>query len=230
MTTSNGSVGFPSQLAQNPAYSASNVLQWIKLEQFHDYLVYKSENTVQITMSSTQPDVNAHRIVDNPPFGGHDLPHKPQSVAISQSFHPPLPLYGPIFVEAHPCPTPIPAPVVVKSVLHDIIKLAAPAPAPRKRQRQEVDLENMIDELRAGKTGPPDEPRRTMATSSVYLHLLNQTRCSLRCHAWSNTVLCPISPLHLDIPLKYRDRVISEICRTHVTKSSGFPEVYEAVG
>jgi hypothetical protein len=41
--------GLPSQLAQNPAYSALNVLEWIKLEKFNDYLVYKSENTVQNT-------------------------------------------------------------------------------------------------------------------------------------------------------------------------------------
>ncbi|KAJ7260592.1 hypothetical protein C8J57DRAFT_1232847 [Mycena rebaudengoi] len=37
-------IGLPSQLAQNLAYSASNVLEWIKLEKFNDYLVYKSEN------------------------------------------------------------------------------------------------------------------------------------------------------------------------------------------
>ncbi|KAJ7280447.1 hypothetical protein C8J57DRAFT_1220915 [Mycena rebaudengoi] len=128
----------------------SNVLEWIKLEQFHDYLVYKSKSTVQNTMPNTQPDLNAHRIADNPPFGGHNLAHEPQSVAISQSFHPPLPLNGPIFVEAHPCPTPIPAPVVVKSVLRDI-NLAAPTPAPQKRQRQEVDLKNVINEPRARK-------------------------------------------------------------------------------
>ncbi|KAJ7263276.1 hypothetical protein C8J57DRAFT_1231152 [Mycena rebaudengoi] len=69
----------------------------------------------------------------------------------AQSFHPPLPLNGPIFVEAHLCLTPIPALVVVKSVLRDIINLAASAPASRKHQRQEVDLKNVIDEPRARK-------------------------------------------------------------------------------
>jgi hypothetical protein len=36
-----------SQLAQNPAYGASNVLEWIKIDKFNDYLIYKSENTVK---------------------------------------------------------------------------------------------------------------------------------------------------------------------------------------
>ncbi|KAJ7628068.1 hypothetical protein B0H17DRAFT_1218393 [Mycena rosella] len=35
----------PSHLAQNPMYSASNALNWIKLDKFNDYLAYKSENT-----------------------------------------------------------------------------------------------------------------------------------------------------------------------------------------
>ncbi|KAJ7267839.1 hypothetical protein C8J57DRAFT_1613955 [Mycena rebaudengoi] len=37
MTTSDGL----SQLAQNPAYGASNVLEWIKIDKFNDYLIYK---------------------------------------------------------------------------------------------------------------------------------------------------------------------------------------------
>ncbi|KAJ7262388.1 hypothetical protein C8J57DRAFT_1632063 [Mycena rebaudengoi] len=50
-------IGLPSQLAQNLAYSASNVLEWIKLEKFNDYLVYKSENTdVQHERSDSSDD------------------------------------------------------------------------------------------------------------------------------------------------------------------------------
>ncbi|KAJ7257992.1 hypothetical protein C8J57DRAFT_1234570 [Mycena rebaudengoi] len=54
MTTSDGL----SQLAQNPAYGASNVLEWIKIDKFNDYLIYKSENTVKNATSSAPPDVN----------------------------------------------------------------------------------------------------------------------------------------------------------------------------
>ncbi|KAJ7251624.1 hypothetical protein C8J57DRAFT_1238448 [Mycena rebaudengoi] len=103
-------------------------------------------------MSSMQPDITPHSAATILPTSRNRLPSveatKDEEV---RSFHPPLPLNGPIFVEAHPCPTPIPAPVVVKSVLCDIINLAASAPAPQKRQRQEVDLKNVIDEPRARK-------------------------------------------------------------------------------
>ncbi|KAJ7261422.1 hypothetical protein C8J57DRAFT_1513953 [Mycena rebaudengoi] len=124
-------IGLPSQLAQNPAYSASNVLEWIKLEKFNDYLVYKSENTVQNTMSSTQPDVNVPIVSRITPHSATILPtsrnRSPSVEAIkdeeAQSFHPPLPLNGPIFVEAYPCSTPITAPVVVKPILRNIINL-----------------------------------------------------------------------------------------------------------
>ncbi|KAJ7245593.1 hypothetical protein C8J57DRAFT_1679695 [Mycena rebaudengoi] len=124
-------IGLPSQLAQNPAYSASNVLEWIKLEKFNDYLVYKSENTVQKTMSSTQPDVNVPIVSRITPHSATILPtsrnRSPSVEAIkdeeAQSFHPPLPLNGPIFVEAYPCSTPITAPVVVKPILRNIINL-----------------------------------------------------------------------------------------------------------
>jgi hypothetical protein len=37
----------PPQLAHNPAYSASNVLEWIKLDKFNDYLIYKTENATK---------------------------------------------------------------------------------------------------------------------------------------------------------------------------------------
>ncbi|KAJ7938989.1 hypothetical protein B0H13DRAFT_1851159 [Mycena leptocephala] len=39
-------IGLPSHLAQNPAYSASNVLEWIKVDKFDDYLTHRSKNTL----------------------------------------------------------------------------------------------------------------------------------------------------------------------------------------
>ncbi|KAJ7233642.1 hypothetical protein C8J57DRAFT_1576159 [Mycena rebaudengoi] len=97
----------------------------------NDYLVYKSENTVQNTMSSTQPDVNVPIVSRITPHSATILPmsrnRSPSVEAIkdkeAQSFHPPLPLNGPIFVEAYPCSTPITAPVVVKPILRNIINL-----------------------------------------------------------------------------------------------------------
>ncbi|KAJ7663289.1 hypothetical protein DFH06DRAFT_1395473 [Mycena polygramma] len=38
-------IRLPSHLAQNPLYSASNALDWISTDKYHQYLVYKRQNT-----------------------------------------------------------------------------------------------------------------------------------------------------------------------------------------
>ncbi|KAJ7252880.1 hypothetical protein C8J57DRAFT_1237703 [Mycena rebaudengoi] len=124
MTTSDG---------LNPVYGASNVLEWIKIDKFDDYLIYKSENTVKNATSSAPPDINvavASRItpksesVTTLPMRRSRSPSV-ESVKEEEvhSFHPPLPLDGPILMEIASSLTPVLAPDVVAPPLRDIINL-----------------------------------------------------------------------------------------------------------
>ncbi|KAJ7229360.1 hypothetical protein C8J57DRAFT_1583306 [Mycena rebaudengoi] len=124
-------IGLLSQLAQNPAYGAANVLEWIKIDKFNDYLIYKSENTVKNAMSSAPPDINVAVASRITPKSVTTLPMRrsrsPSVESVKEeevhSFHPPLPLDGPILMEIASSLTPVLAPDVVAPPLRDIINL-----------------------------------------------------------------------------------------------------------
>ncbi|KAJ7265127.1 hypothetical protein C8J57DRAFT_1470213 [Mycena rebaudengoi] len=109
-------IRLPPQLAQNPAYSASNVLEWIKLDKFNDYLIYKTENAMK---NATQPDhnaSNASRITSHAAILPTRRTRASSVEAVEEderhSFNDPLPLNGPLLMKVDPPPTPIITPVV----------------------------------------------------------------------------------------------------------------------
>ncbi|KAJ7468183.1 hypothetical protein FB451DRAFT_1560649 [Mycena latifolia] len=68
---------FPSSLAQDPAYSASNVLDWIKLDKFREYLSHKRANT---TPDAPKKAADVIEISDSEGTPPPPHPHHPPDV------------------------------------------------------------------------------------------------------------------------------------------------------